>query len=345
MDRIVECVPNFSEGKDRNTIDAIAAAVRAVAGVKLLNVDPDADYNRVVVTFAGEPEATVEAAFAAARVAVERIDMTAHHGEHPRMGAMDVCPFVPVKGVTMADCVQLSRTFGRRLAQELDVPVYLYAEAAARPSRVRLPDIRKGEYEGLAEKLRDPDWAPDFGLPRFNPRSGATVTGARFFLLAFNINLESTDVKLANTIAGMVRESGYPLTDEKGEKVLDDRGQPVRVPGLLKAMQAMGVELASHGIAQVSSNLLNYPVTPLHLAYEQVKKLAAQKGVVTRGSELVGLVPLDALLLSGRFYLKEQGVDPESVTEAELVQAAVDGLGLSSLAPFDPHARVIEYLL
>jgi len=345
MQKIVECVPNFSEGRNTETIDAIAAAISAVQGVKLLNVDPDADYNRVVVTFVGEPDAVVDAAVAASAVAAERIDMTTQKGEHPRMGATDVCPFIPVRGVTMEECVELSHRYGKRMAEELGIPVYLYAESAKEAKRVKMPSIRKGEYEGLAEKIVDPDWAPDYGKAEFNAKSGATVSGGRFFLIAYNINLLTPDVDVANDIAKRVRESGFLKKDEQGNKIIGENGKALREPGLLKFTQGMGVELEAHGISQVSMNLLRYPDTPMHAAFEEVRRLARERNTDTKGSELVGLVPLDCMLLSGRHYLAATGGNPETATERELVEAAIEHLGLSTLAPYVPEERIIEYML
>lgn len=343
MLKLVECVPNFSEGKDKCVIDAIAAAVKASDGVKLLGVDPDGDYNRVVVTFVGDPDSAVNAAFNAVKKASELIDMTKQKGEHPRLGATDVVPFIPLQGVTMQDCVEMSKKLGKRIADELKIPVYLYAEAAQKKDRVKLPTIREGEYEGLPQKLQNPEWAPDFGEPVFNAKSGATVTGARFFLIAYNINLKTTDVALADDIAQTVRESGRILKDAQGNKILDEFGKAKRQPGILPATQAKGIELSAHGITQVSMNLLNYNATPPHVAFETVKKLAAERGVETMGSELVGLIPLEALLLAGKFYAEKAGKNPAEATEEELIEAAVKSLGLSSLAPFVPAEKVIEY--
>ncbi len=345
MNKLVECVPNFSEGKDKTIIDAIANEVESTNGVKLLNVDPDADYNRVVVTFVGEPEAVLEAAFKATAKATELIDMRTQVGEHPRLGATDVVPFIPVKNTTMQECVELSKRFGERVWNELKIPVYLYAEAAQKPKRVKLPTIRKGQYEGLKEKLQDPEWAPDIGEPVFNEKSGALVTGARFFLIAYNINLDTTDVELADDIAMTVRESGRVLRDENGNKLRDENGKLLRKPGILKATQAKGIELAAHGITQVSMNLLNYTITPQHVAYETVKKLAAERGVETKGSELVGLIPLEAVLISGKYYIEKQGKDPEKASEEEIIEAWKNGLGLDALAPFEPKERIIEFLI
>lgn len=336
MTRIVECVPNFSEGRNIKVINAIAGAISDVAGLKFISAEPDKDYNRTVVTFVGEPAAVAEAAFQGTRKAAELIDMTQHTGEHPRMGATDVVPFVPVAGVTMADCVMLAREYGRRAGDELRIPVYLYEEAATRPERRNLSTIRKGEYEGLAEKLRDPAWAPDFGPALFNAKSGATVTGARMFLIAYNVNLETNDVAIANEIALRIRESGRVRKDPEGRPALDADGRKVTIPGTLKAVKAMGVLLEAHNIAQVSINLVNYHVTPPHVAFEEVKRQAASLGVRTAGSEIVGLTPHEALLMAGSFYA------PDAATEEEKLEAAVTALGLSQLEPFDARKKVIE---
>jgi len=331
MKKIVECVPNFSEGHDPITIKAIAGAVESVAGVTLLGVEPDKDYNRCVVTFVGEPEPVGEAAFRAAREAAERIDMTGHRGEHPRIGATDVVPFVPVSGVTMKECVGLANAFGRRVADELGIPVYLYEEAATDPERRNLASVRKGEYEGLAAKLADPAWKPDFGRAAMSDqvrRSGATVTGARFFLIAYNVNLDTNDKGIAHEIALRIRESGRTLKDPAGVST--------KIPGSLKSVKAMGVLVERLDIAQVSINLTNYTVTPPHRAFEEVKKEAAALGAGVNGSEVVGLVPLEALLMAGKFYGGAGGED-------SLLKAAVDGLGLSALEPFIREKKIIEY--
>jgi len=339
MQRIIECVPNFSEGRDSEVIEAIAAAVRDTKGVRLLYVDSDADYNRTVYTFSGEPEAVLEAAFNAARTGLKLIDMRNHKGGHPRMGALDVCPFVPVSGVSMQECVACAEAFGRRAAEELEVPVYLYEEAARTPQRRNLAAVRSGEYEGLADKLNDPAWKPDFGSNEFNARSGAIITGARPFLIAYNVNIRNTDVAYANTIAGVLRESGVIVKDADGNKVLGPDGQPQRIPGRLRCFKGLGVEMPKHGITQVSINLTDYHVTPPHVAYEEVKKEAALLGVEVGGSEIVGLVPKDAMLMAGKFYA------PEAHDEAALMDAAIKGLGLSDLYEFRAGEKVIEYLI
>jgi glutamate formiminotransferase/formiminotetrahydrofolate cyclodeaminase len=341
MRKLVECVPNFSEGRDRAVIDAITRPIGAVSGVRLLDVDPGPDTNRTVVTFIGTPDAVVEAAFQAVRAAAGVIDMSKHRGAHARMGATDVCPFVPVSGVTMDECVDLAHRLGRRVGEELGIPVYLYEHAARTPERRNLADIRKGEYEGLAEKLQDPRWAPDYGAPLFNPRSGATVIGARQFLIAYNINLNTRDEKLAKDIALTIREQGRPKR-EGGRIVRDERGEAVQVPGVLRSCKATGWYLAAFGTAQVSMNLTDYHETPPHVAFEEVRKQAAQRGLRVTGSELVGLIPKEAMLMAGRFYLERQGKCP-AVPEKELLHVAVRSMGMSEIAPFDPRKKIIEY--
>jgi glutamate formiminotransferase/formiminotetrahydrofolate cyclodeaminase len=339
MDKIVECVPNFSEGRNIKTINAIAGAISSVQGVKFISAEPDKDYNRTVVTFIGSPAAVVDAAFRGTKKAAELIDMSQHKGEHPRLGATDVVPFVPVAGVTMAECVSLARAFGKMVGDELGIPVYLYEEAATRPERRNLANIRKGEYEGLEEKLRDPAWTPDFGPSSFNAKSGGTVTGARMFLIAYNVNLNTNDTKLANEIALRIRESGRVKKDEKGNPVLDAKGQKVNIPGSLKAVKAMGVLLEAHNIAQVSINLTNYRVTPPHVAFEEVKKQAEALGIGVAGSEIVGLTPKEALVLAGKFYAPDEG------DERKLIETAIARLGLSQLEEFDPQKKIIEFQL
>lgn len=339
MPRLVECVPNFSEGRNIRVINEIAGAITSVPGVKFISAEPDKDYNRTVVTFIGPPDEVVEAAFQATKKAAELIDMTVHKGGHPRIGATDVVPFVPLQGVTMQDCVKLAHEFGKRVGDELCIPVYLYEEAATRPERKNLANIRKGEYEGLAEKLKDPAWRPDYGPAEFNARSGATVTGARAFLIAYNVNLNTSDKSIADEIAYRIRESGRVKKDANGNPVLDASGKKVTIPGSLKAVKAMGVLLEAHNIAQVSINLTNFSITPPHVAFEEVKKEAATLGVEVTGSEIVGLTPLEALLMAGRFYA------PDVADEKQLIAIAVEKLGLSQLEKFDPQKKIIEYQL
>jgi glutamate formiminotransferase len=338
MTSIVECVPNFSEGRDLRIVNGIAGAIASVQEVKLLSVEPDRDYNRTVVTFVGGPEAVVEAAFRATASAGDLIDMSRHTGEHPRIGATDVVPFVPVSGITMEECVRLARAFGKRVGEELRIPIYLYEEAATRPERKNLATIRKGEYEGLSAKIKDPDWLPDYGPAEFNARSGATVTGARMFLIAYNVNLDTNDVKLANEIAFRIRESGRVKRDAEGKPVLNEKGEKVTIPGSLRAVKAMGVLLEAHNIAQVSINLVNFHVTPPHIVFEEVKTEAARLGVKATGSELVGLIPKEALLMAAAFY----GATGD---ERSQLQTAVSHLGLAQLAPFDLDRKIIEYQL
>ena len=340
--KLVECVPNFSEGRDRDKIGAITREIEAVPGVKLLDVDPGASTNRTVVTFIGAPEAVKEAAFRAIARAAEVIDMRSHKGAHSRVGATDVCPFVPVSGVTMDDCVRLAEELGARVAAELAIPVYLYEAAARKPERRNLAVIRAGEYEGLAEKLKDPRWAPDFGKPVFNARSGATVIGAREFLIAYNINLNTRDRKLAHDIALSLRESGRAKRDKAGNIVKDARGNTVKRPGRFKEVKSVGWYVEDYGIAQISVNFTNYKVTPIHVVFDEARRLAGTLGLRVTGSELVGLIPKEALLMAGRYYLEKQGKSP-GVPDGELVRVAVRSLGLSDVVPFDPEKKIIEH--
>jgi glutamate formiminotransferase / formiminotetrahydrofolate cyclodeaminase len=342
MARLVECVPNFSEGRNRVVIDAIADAVKSTADVKLLDVDPGADTNRTVYTFVGAPEAVTEAAVKAAHKAYELIDMARHHGAHPRMGAMDVCPIVPISGVTMDECVEISRGIGRRVAAELNLPVYFYEHAATSEARRSLANIRAGEYEGLERKLHDPAWAPDAGPARFDPRFGAPVVGAREFLIAYNVNLNTRDRKLASEIALNIREGGRLKRDAAGNPVVDGEGRQVKVPGRLKAVRAIGWYIEQYRQAQVSINLIDYKATPLHVVFETVREEAETLGLIVTGSELVGLMPLQPLLDAGSFYLRKQGKSA-GVPEREVVETAIRSLGLDQLAEFDPDKKVIEY--
>jgi glutamate formiminotransferase/formiminotetrahydrofolate cyclodeaminase len=342
MARLVECVPNFSEGRDRAVIDAIAQAVASVSGVKLLDVDPGADTNRTVYTLVGPPEGVAEAAFRGARKAAELIDMTVHKGAHPRMGALDVCPFIPVAEITMAECADLARTVGRRIGDELQIPVYFYEHAAATEERRSLANIRAGEYEGLAEKLAQPAWAPDAGPSRFNARSGATVVGAREFLLAYNVNLNTLDRRLANEVALTIREGGRAKRDAQGQILRDADGTSIKMPGRLKAVRAIGWYIDQYRQAQVSINLLDYTTTPLHVVFETAREEADKLGLIVTGSELVGLTPLAPMLEAGRYFLRKQGKSA-GVPERELVEIAIRSMGLDQVAPFDPARKIIEY--
>lgn len=339
--KLVECVPNFSEGRDREKIKAITQEIERTPEVRLLDVDPGESTNRTVVTFIGSPTGAKEAAFRAIRMAAELIDMRRHKGAHSRIGATDVCPFVPVSGVTMEDCIQLARDLGERVARELGIPVYLYEEAAQQPERRNLANIRAGEYEGLAEKFKDPLWAPDFGDPVFNPTAGATVIGAREFLIAYNINLNTRDRRLAHEIALNLRESGRAQRDAGGNIVRDAQGKAVTLPGRFPHVKAVGWYIEDYGVAQISINFTNYKVSPVHLVFDEAVREAEKLGLRVTGSELVGLIPKEALLLAGRHYLEKQGKSP-GVPEEELVRTAVLSLGLSDVAPFDPEKKIIE---
>lgn len=327
MQKLVECVPNFSEGRDLDKVKKIADAIRAVLGVHLLSVEPDSRENRTVVTFVGEPEAVKEAAFLAIAVAAEVIDMSLHTGEHPRLGACDVCPFVPLQNVTMAECVVLARQLGSAVAEKLGIPVYLYEEAATRPERKNLSAIRpitkEGQYEGLERRFKDPQWKPDFGEPIFNRKSGATIIGARPFLIAYNVNLATEDTKVGEKIAGIIRESG---------RLVKREGRSIRIPGCLKALKAFGLK----DIAQVSMNLTDFRVTPLHIAYECVSALARLASVDVLDSEIVGLVPEEAMMDAGRFYLAE------GQCKRDLVEAAIRNL---KLRDFQPEKKIIEWAI
>ncbi len=342
MLKLVECVPNFSEGQNKAIIDAITKEISDTEDVKLLDVDPGADTNRTVVTFIGSPEGVKEAAFKEIKKASELIDMREHKGAHARMGATDVCPFVPVSGVTMEECVEIAKEVGKRVAEELSIPVYLYEEAATRSERNSLADIRKGEYEGLPEKLKDPEWKPDFGEAKFNEKSGATVIGAREFLIAYNVNLNTKDRKLAHDVALTIREAGRRKRDSDGKVVRDKNNIPIKVPGLLKATRAVGWYIDEYGQAQVSINLINYKITPPHIAFDTICEEAEKRGLRVTGSELVGLIPLQAMLDAGRYYLSKQDKSA-GVPEEELIKAAIVSMGLNDLTEFDPQKKIIEY--
>lgn len=342
MEKIVECVPNFSEGKDMAVIEAIAGAVRSVEGVRLLNVDPGADFNRTVFTFVGEPEAVLEGAFTAAKVGVSLIDMTRQKGEHARMGAVDVVPFIPIKGVTMDDCVELSKRFGERMASELGVPMFLYARAAAQPDRVRLPDVRKGEYEALDEKFNSGNFVPDFGEAEFVPKSGATATGARPILIAYNINLNTSDKSIASKIAGKIRTSGVLKRDENGEKIIGPNGKAERIPGMFKGVQAGGM-MYNDDIAQISMNLLDYTEAGMHDVYEACSDLARELGAEVTGSEIVGLVPKDALIQAAGFYAERDGI--KLGDDEEMVSFSAGKMNLNDLYNFVPEEKVIDYMV
>ncbi|MFH1104178.1 MAG: glutamate formimidoyltransferase [Actinomycetota bacterium] len=344
---LVECVPNFSEGRDRAVIGAITDSIASVDGVALLDVDPGASTNRTVVTFVGPPEAVVEAAVRSGRAAGEHIDMRRHHGAHPRFGAMDVCPFVPVRDITMAEVAELARRAGRRLGEEVGLTVFLYERAATAPHRKNLAEVRHGEYEGLEARLADSAWQPDFGPAVFNPRSGATAVGAREFLVAYNVNLNTTSTRRANAAAfdvrerGRVKRAGDPLT---GEVVRGPDGGVEWEPGMLPGVKAIGWFIEEYGICQVSMNLTDITVTPIHVAFEAVAARAATRGMRVTGSEIVGLVPLRAMLDAGRHYLTLQQRSL-GIPDEEIVHIAVRSLGLADVVPFDPRERIIEWRL
>lgn len=341
--QIIECVPNFSEGKDSELIHQITAEVEKVAGVKLLDVDPGKATNRTVVTFAGSPEGVIEAAFQTIKKASELIDMSKHRGEHPRMGATDVCPLVPIAGISMEETVKYAKQLAKRVGEELNIPVYLYEYAATTPIRKNLAVIRSGEYEGLENKLKDPLWKPDYGQPVFNKRSGATVIGVRNFLVAYNVNLNTTSVKRANSVAFDVRENGR-VKKENGKSVRDGNGNLVREPGLLKSVKGIGWFIEEYGIAQVSMNLTDLNITPVHIAFDTCCQCAEKRGMRVTGSELIGLIPLQSLLDAGKYFLNKQKRS-SGVSEKELIKMAVKSLGLDDLAPFDPEKKVIEYVM
>lgn len=341
---IVECVPNFSEGRNLAVINQITQAIENVEGVALLDVDPGAATNRTVVTFVGDPESAVEAAFAAIKTASEVIDMRNHSGAHARMGATDVCPFIPVSGMTMEDCAELARKLGERVAKELGIPVYLYEAAATREERRNLANVRAGEYEGLEQKLKDPEWAPDFGEAKFNPGAGATVIGARKFLIAYNVNLNTRDRKKAHDIALDIREAGRAKRDAQGEIVRHPDGKAIKVPGRLKETKAVGWYIDEYDQAQVSINLVDYEVTAPHQVFDVIEEEAQKRGLRVTGSELVGLIPLNALLMAGRHYLKKQGKSM-GIPERMIVETAVQSLGLRDIATFDLDEKIIEYRL
>jgi len=334
--QIIECVPNFSEGRDMEIIRQITASVESVEGIKLLDVDPGKDTNRTVVTFVGEPDKVVEAAFLAVKKAAELIDMSKHHGEHPRMGATDVCPLVPVSGITMEETAVYARRLAQRIGDELQIPVFCYENAAFEEKRRNLANIREGEYEGLKKKLEDPSWKPDFGPAIFCPRSGATAVGARDFLVAFNVNLNTTSTRRANAIAFDVREKGRTIKNEQGETI--------SVPGTLKCVKAIGWYIEEYGIAQISMNLTNISVTPVHTAFDEVCRAAEKRGIRVTGSELVGLIPLKAMLDAGRYFLLKQQRSA-GVSDEELIKIAVKSLGLNDIHPFKPDEKIIEYVM
>jgi glutamate formiminotransferase/formiminotetrahydrofolate cyclodeaminase len=347
MEPIIECVPNFSEGRRPEIIKQITDAIEAVPGVRLLNVDPGKATNRTVVTLVGSPAAVVEAAFCAIRVAGELIDMRQHKGEHPRMGATDVCPLIPIAGISMEETARWAQQLAERVGRELELPVYLYEAAQPNKTRNNLSVIRAGEYEGFFKKILLPEWKPDYGPAEFDARRGGTVIGARDFLVAYNVNLNTTSTRRANSIAFDVREAGRVLREGDpvtGKPVTGADGKPVHVPGTLKAVKAIGWYIEEYGMAQISMNLTNISVTPVHVAFDEVCRAAAERGIRVTGSELVGLIPLQAMLDAGRYFLAKQQRSA-GVSEKELIRIAILSMGLDELGPFVPEERIIEYLL
>jgi len=342
--KIVECVPNFSEGRDLKIIDQITDTIKSVRGAFLLDVDPGADTNRTVVTFVGEPEAAIEAAFQAIKKASEIIDMSKHKGAHARMGATDVCPFVPVSGVTMDDCVEYAHRLGKRVGEELGIPIYFYEYAATKPEWQNLAEVRKGEYEALPQKMKEPYWKPDFGPQKFNAKTGATAISAREFLIAYNINLNSRDKKKAHDLALSIREKGRLKRDKNNKIVKDNDGNKLRQSGLFTHCKAVGWFIDEYNRAQISINLTNYKITHPHLVLEKVRELAKEKGIQVTGSELVGLIPKEAILVAGKYYLKRMG-ESAGIPEKMIIETAVQSMGLDDLGEFDINEKVIEYAI
>ena len=343
MQQLIECVPNFSEGNDMNIINQITAEIETVEGVRLLNVDPGKATNRTVVTMVGEPPAVIEAAFRAIKKAGELIDMSKHKGEHPRMGATDVCPLIPIANISMEETAKYAQQLAKRVGTELQLPVYLYEAAQPDKTRNNLSVIRAGEYEGFAKKIIQPEWKPDFGPAVFDAKRGATVIGARDFLVAYNVNLNTTSTRRANAIAFDIREAGR-VKRENGKIVNDADGKPVNIPGSLKSVKAIGWFIEEYGVAQISINLTNINITPVHIAFDEVCKKAAERGIRVTGSELVGLIPLKAMTDAGKYFLKKQQRST-GVSEKELIRIAIKSMGLDELGPFKPEERIIEYML
>ena len=348
--QLIECVPNISEGRDTQKIDAIARIVETVEGVRLLDVDPGKATNRTVITFVGEPKPVIEAAFRLIQKAAELIDMSKHHGEHPRFGATDVCPLVPISNITLEETAAYAHQLGERVGKELQIPGYFYEKAAKEEKRQNLANCRSGEYEGLAKKLSDPHWTPDFGPAEFNKsveKTGAIAISARDFLIAYNVNLNTTSTRRANAIAfdireaGRVKREGNPIT---GKKVVDKNGEDVRIPGKLKAVKGIGWYIEEYGIAQISYNLTNISITSMHVAFDETCKAALQRGLRVTGSELIGLIPLQAMLDAADFFLKKQERSL-GISEGEKIKIAIKSLGLDDLKPFNPEEKIIEYML
>ncbi len=350
LKKIIECVPNFSEGRDSAIINEITAAIESVDGIKLLDVDPGKATNRTVVTFVGEPANVIEAAFRAIKMASKLIDMSKHFGEHPRFGATDVCPLVPVANVTMEETVEYARKLAERVGKELDIPVFCYEFAAFKDARASLASCRSGEYEGLKDRISTKEWKPDFGAFKWSEKvakSGAVAIGARNFLVAYNINLNTTSTRRANAIAFDVREAGRVKREGDkltGKIIKGENGEPVRIPGTLKKTRAIGWYIEEYGVAQISINLTDITVTPIHVAFDEVNEKAHQRGIRVTGSELVGLVPLKAMLDAGKYFLRKQQRST-GISDEEIIKIAVKSLGLDELKPFDPKKKIIEYMI
>ena len=345
MKKLIECVPNFSEGRDLNIIKQITAEIEAVEGVSLLDVDPGASTNRTVVTLVGEPGPVIEAAFRAIKKAQQLIDMRKHTGAHPRMGATDVCPLIPISGTTFEECIHYANQLGKRVGEELGIPVYLYEKASTAPNRKNLAVLRAGEYEGFADKIYKPEWKPDFGPQEYNPKSGQTAIGVRDFLIAYNVNLNTKSVRRANSVAFDVRENGRVKTEDgsaNGKPVLGEDGEPVRILGLLRAVKGIGWFVEEYGVAQVSMNLNDISITSLHKAFDACCESAQARGLRVTGSEIVGLLPLKSMLDAGRHFLRKQQWS-EGSSEEELIEIAVKSMGLGELYPFNPKEKIIEY--
>lgn len=347
MKQLIECVPNFSEGRDMDVIKQITDVIENSEGVKLLDVDPGAATNRTVVTMVGEPEYVIEAAFKAVKKAAEVIDMRKHKGEHPRMGATDVCPLVPVANISMEETVEYAHKLAKRIGEELNIPVYCYENAALIEERKNLATCRSGEYEGMAEKLKDPRWKPDFGPAAFNAGAGVTAVGARDFLVAFNTNLNTTSTRRANAIAFDIRERGRPQREGgtvTGKILKDEKGKPIMIPGALKSVKAIGWFIEEYGVAQISMNLTNISITPVHVAFDVTCQKAEARGIRVTGSELVGLIPLQAMLDAGKYFLRKQNRST-GISDKELLKIAIKSMGLDELKPFNPKENIIEYMI
>jgi glutamate formiminotransferase/formiminotetrahydrofolate cyclodeaminase len=337
--KCIGCVPNFSEGRNENTFELMKESLIGIPNVKLLNMEPDTEYNRVVLTLAGDENGILQGAIALSVTAACEIDMHRHKGEHPRIGAIDVVPFVPIKNITMEECVTLSEIFAERISGELDVPVYLYEASARKPQRQNIVNIRSGEYEGLEAKLQDPEWYPDFGTNKFNPKLGAIITGARFYLISYNVNLKVQDVSYAKEMAEIIRESGKPKRDESGS-IIKVNGVVLREPGRLKCVKAIGTTFERHKMTRVCMNLTNFNITGLHTAFEEVKKEADRLGIEVYGSEINGIIPLDALLATGRYYS-----DNKTADESFLLKIAIEKLGLEHFQPFNVNEKIVDYMI